>query len=345
MLTTRLSAAPHSKPEYVLELARELLDDVELSRLSLESLLLKAGRLAHIMGNEEMEACLGFELHGIFPRGNALATEWARRVGRYTDESKNLGYWDPLAALDARLIATQTQLQALRIPDLSYAPKSASQYDHVGPGFAGNPITLGLSSVIQKQDALRIEILEFSKIKSRVLAILHRWVSVVYHEKLFSHRQGTLFEKLEAQVAGRLGERSADALKKFPSVQERLFAGDPEAVSHALSTCRRMMDSFCDSIQPPSDTPVELGGEQLAVTAQHTKNRFRVYLLNHCASESRRTRLRQTMTNLYDRTSTGVHADVSPEEAHFLFFEVYLWIGEVLSLPELPEAPPSQPVQ
>src|SRR5262245_28804623 len=42
-----------SESEHILLLASQLIDDIELSRLSAESLLLKASRLARFVGDEE----------------------------------------------------------------------------------------------------------------------------------------------------------------------------------------------------------------------------------------------------------------------------------------------------
>jgi hypothetical protein len=50
------------------------------------------------------------------------------------------------------------------------------------------------------------------------------------------------------------------------------------------------------------------------------------------------------MVHLYDRTGTAVHNDATPEEAQFLFLQTYLFVGEILSLPNLPP-PPVQPPQ
>ncbi|MFN5766115.1 MAG: hypothetical protein ACK470_17355, partial [Pseudanabaena sp.] len=49
-------------------------------------------------------------------------------------------------------------------------------------------------------------------------------------------------------------------------------------------------------------------------------------------SKSRKQKLRQTLSNLYSRVCSGVHSDVSINEAKALFLEVYLFLGEVLSL-------------
>ncbi len=43
----------------------------------------------------------------------------------------------------------------------------------------------------------------------------------------------------------------------------------------------------------------------------------------------------RTFPNLYARVSTGVHADVSIEEAQSLFLNCYLLLGEILHISKL----------
>jgi hypothetical protein len=53
-----------SRSQHILELAKELLDDIELSRLSAESLLLKASRLARWVGSGEIKYWISLEMKG-----------------------------------------------------------------------------------------------------------------------------------------------------------------------------------------------------------------------------------------------------------------------------------------
>ncbi len=53
-----------SASTYKLNLSQELLEDIELGRLSPENLLLKTARLARLVGNSEIQQWLNFELAG-----------------------------------------------------------------------------------------------------------------------------------------------------------------------------------------------------------------------------------------------------------------------------------------
>ena len=82
---------------YRITLAKDLLDDIETSRLAPRSLLLKAMRLARITNNDRILAFLQYELFGYPDKPDAM--EFGRAVGRMTNPNLKWGYWDPLPAL------------------------------------------------------------------------------------------------------------------------------------------------------------------------------------------------------------------------------------------------------
>ena len=70
-----------------LSLAKELLDDVELSRRTPEQLVLKATRLARLVGDDTAQAWLEPERRGYY-RADALKAGF----GRVTDPNGPKGY-------------------------------------------------------------------------------------------------------------------------------------------------------------------------------------------------------------------------------------------------------------
>lgn len=126
-----------------------------------------------------------------------------------------------------------------------------------------------------------------------------------------------------------------DVLQQIPSVVNRLAEGEEESVSQALTTVRRIIDSFADSIFPPSDETYEIGGNNLSLDASKHLNRLNAFVHQRVESKSRRDKIRQNLSNLYGRVSTGVHADVSIEEAQSLFLNCYLLLGEILHISKL----------
>jgi len=299
---------------HVLTLARELLDDIELSRISAEALLLKATRLARLTGPDEVRSWLSFEMTGYYS-DDPVSLKYMTLTGRWTDYENKLGYWGPLAQQEAQIAAQQVELQGIRLPSLS-----------------GNYMVLTTHNILERAKAITAEITRVSGVRSRVLSLLHRFVSSVYYEKVFSGLAEGIFEAFKQEVDGVIAERCGEVLEKLPAVEKRLRERDPEAVSQGLTTCRRILSVLADKIYPPTDATVNLGGTDLKLGAEYYQNRLNAYIAAHVNSDSRRKRLRQTLTNLWDRTSAGVHNEVSPREAEALLLGTYLFLGEVLTL-------------
>ena len=304
-----------SRSEHILELAKELLDDIELSRASAESLILKASRLARWVGSEEIRYWLKLEMQG-YNSSNEVSLRYMGITGRWVDREKQRGYWGPLAQQEAAIISEQAKLQAMRVPDT-----------------AGDMAFIATKKVIDEMISSTSYISKLSGIKSRVLAKLHEFVSEIYYEKQFDSLSESIFERYKSDVDSLISDSCGEVLEQIPSVMSRLAEGDQEAISQSLTTCRRVIDSFADNIFPPSEETIEIGGNQLSLAANRHQNRINAYIHQRIDSNTRKKRFRQNLANLYDRVSTGVHNEVTVEEARALFLNTYLLIGEILHLP------------
>jgi AbiTii len=300
--------------DHKLELASELLTDIELGRISADKVLLKASRLARIIGDEQTLAWLHYELYG-YNSTDELSVNYMGWTGRWTDFDKKLGWWHGLAQIEAQIDAYRAKLDTLRLPDI------ASDYAAVA-----------LNQIRQDSQATSTIIGTLSGIRSKVMALLHRFATVRYYELAFSSRQETIFESAKSAIDALLAPVSGEALKQVDVIYERLSEGDPEAVSQALLTCRRLIDGFADAVFPARDEPLIIDGSEVKLTAQHHQNRINAFVREHSQSASRRNRLRRRLEHLYERVAAGVHSDVSPDEARFLFLDTYLLLGEILSL-------------
>lgn len=305
-----------SRSDHILELAKELLDDIELGRTDAERLLLKASRLARWVGSDEIRYWLKLELGG-YNSTNPLSLQYMGITGRWLDREKGTGYWGPLAQQEASISAEKAKLTALRVPDTS-----------------GDYANIAIQHVTGAMTASSNYISRISGIRSRVLAKLHEFVSEVYYEKEFDNLSESIFERYKQTVDTLISRHCGDVLEKIPSVMNRLADGQEESISQALSTCRRIIESFADSVFPATEETIEIGGNTLKLDASKHQNRLNAYIHKRTQSQSRKQRLRQNLANLFDRVSTGVHQEVTAEEAHALFLNTYLYLGEVLHLAE-----------
>lgn len=62
-----------------------------------------------------------------------------------------------------------------------------------------------------------------------------------------------------------------------------------------------------------------MGDQPLKVGDQNVLNRLQAYVHSTGASKTRRDRIRRGLADLFERCSAGTHAEVSVQEARFVF--------------------------
>jgi hypothetical protein len=350
--------------DYRSSLAAELLADIEGYRLPAEGLLFKARRLAQVAGDRDIEDWLSAELSGypaVVPDGLAA---WLERVGRIRRVKRAAL---PVHNIAAELLAsiegtrpapppsppsdymTITYKESLPRIEESVLPSMGQAIEHNSrttaavarrqqvPG-AGTKIDTakweeGLNR--SRQDALHL-----AEVARKVRAELHRYVSATYHRFAFTEIASAIFDRHKVAVDELLRATAEDVIDKIPSIYERLAQGDPEAISQAMSSSRRMIAVFADVVCPPRAEPAqdEDGGTH-KLTKQEVLNRITQYMRENCPSDSRVERLGRTLRLIHDRVSAGMKNDITAEEAQSLFLLTYLTLGEIVAASREAKAP------
>jgi AbiTii len=303
------------RQEEALRVAEELLADIELQRLMASEVVAKASRVARLAGHEELIEFLGHERNGYPTDGSA--TVWIDRTGRWSPKEDGNFYPASIAKVEANLEAAHKAADALR----------------GGGNFSGDTAYIASNAhdgrIASHTSAAAI----WSGIRGQVVGTVYNMIVEIYHELLFSELQATLFADTQTKVDGLLSAASGSALDKIERVSDRLRDGDPESVSQALTTCRRLIDSCADYVFPAQSETYAISDEAtLNVGQQNVLNRLQAFTHQCGCSKSRRDRLRHTLSDLYGRSSAGTHAEVTVDEARFIFLQTYVALGEILTL-------------
>ena len=296
-----------------LALAEQLLEDVELTRLPIDQLVLKATRLARLIEDEAALVWLGFETRGV--PGSEDGKRHMSRTGRWKDREKGEGYWSPAGAIQAMIDSGGQAVGALKV-------------DSVGGEWASIALREQRGAIV----SLSSQSMIMAGVVVRVAGLIHEFVTRVHLELQFSDAQAEMFETARQDVDARLALLGGDALTKISSINERFRAGDPESVSHAMTTARRLIDSIADAVFPGRAESYAIGKEEFSVDNSKVLNRINAFLHQSGASEGRRSRIRRTLGDIYGWVSKGVHDEVDVEEARFVFLLTYATLGEVVSL-------------
>ncbi|WP_449281356.1 AbiTii domain-containing protein [Leucobacter sp.] len=306
------------RQEEALRVAEELLADIELKRLKASEIVLKASRIARLVGHDELSEFLAAERNGY----TGSEAQWIKRSGRSSEDDDGKFFPQSIAKVEAGLEAAQQAITALQ----------------GGGNYSGDYITLASRDHDTRISQQARNASVWAGIAGQVVAVIYDMVAEIYHELLFSELQATLFADTQSKVDGSLAEASGSALEKIERVSDRLRDGDPESVSQALTTCRRLIDSVADHVFPAQVEPYAIGEEaMLAVGAQNVLNRLQAYAHQRGIAKGRRDRFRRTLADLYGRCSAGTHADVTVDEARFVFLQTYVALGEILTLTDYGE--------
>jgi hypothetical protein len=229
-----------NKNEHILALAHEIIDDAELSRCPVSALVLKASRLARLIGDEEVISWLGWERSGY--DNTPLARQYMARTSRWINVDKDEAYWGTITEQEALIETNRMNIEALR----GFQPH-------------GEYATIQQANHHTKLDNLRVNIAWGTAIVARVRGLVQDFATRVYYEALFGSAAEGIFEQYRLHVDASLSATAGDVFKKFPHVFERLGVGDAEAVSHALTSCRRIIDGLADALYPARDGTALLG--------------------------------------------------------------------------------------
>jgi hypothetical protein len=198
------------------------------------------------------------------------------------------------------------------------------------------------------QDTLGPTLTEFRKVRSRIRERLHRFLVESEASIVFGQTAATAFERTRRYVDGELASIAPDVLAQFQAAYERSDKGDPEALSQALLSCRRIVKAIADVLYPATGETVKgADGKSREMTDDKYRNRLWQYVGEHASHSSRDLvlatvdELGRRLDLLDYRASRGVHATVDAADADQCILQTYLLISDLLHLrtPPMPPGP------
>lgn len=177
--------------------------------------------------------------------------------------------------------------------------------------------------------------LVLERVRSRVASYL----SKTERELLVGQAVSDLFEKNRAYVDSRLGEISEVALEQLASAYRRQAEGDSEALSQALTSCRRVLKSLADALYPAGEPAIGVDGVEREMTEDRYLARLLQFAGERMGSRSSRRLLASRigdlatrLESLNDLASKGVHAETNEFDVNQCVIETYLLVGDFLRL-------------
>lgn len=296
-----------------MELASELLTDIELDRIPLDKLLLKGARLARLVGDERFSTWTRKELYG-YSTADVDGYFWKRTKRNVGDANERV--YASAAYIAATTGPLQEELRNLRLPNVS-----------------GDSAAIAIRETRVYMTSMRNLIAKHQHIITAVRVFLYEFVTKHFHLLRFSVRQEAMFDGAKANIDRILEGLPGEALTKIDAAYANITSGEPESIAGAMNSVRRLIDAVADAVFPATDeTRTDGQGNQIKLGNQQRLNRIKAYIDDHVDTKGRGDRLKRATSDIYNRVSSGVHNDVAVSEAMYLFLSSYILLGEIISL-------------
>jgi len=147
-----------------------------------------------------------------------------------------------------------------------------------------------------------------------------------------------IFERHRRRVESFLTQIAPQVLDQFTAAYRRAREDDAESKTHALTTCRRILESVADVVFPPRKEPViDSSGKSRKVDQDSYKNRLWMFLDSSMSGNTHSQILLATLVDfgsridrIYEMTNKGVHNNVTQSEVDTCVMQTYLLAGETL---------------
>ena len=149
-----------------------------------------------------------------------------------------------------------------------------------------------------------------------------------------------IFERHRRRVESFLSQISPKVLDQFTAAYRRAREDDAESKTHALTTCRRILESVADVVYPARTEPVvDSSGRTRDVGPENYINRLWMFMADSMAGNTQSKLLLATLQDfgsridrVYALTNKGVHDDVAQAEVDTCVMQTYLLAGEILRI-------------
>lgn len=161
----------------------------------------------------------------------------------------------------------------------------------------------------------------------------HKRASKLLVSLKYTDAPRTAFDVLQEAVDDRLLDLNPQIAEQLMQAFQSVASTKPENWSHALASCRRLVESLADALYPPREESVgtrKLGKEQYI-------NRLWAFMDQSIQSDSNREMAKAHVDFLgawleksHKLGHKGVHADLGRIEAVKAVFHTYLVVGDIL---------------
>ena len=325
------------------ELTNELLADLELERLPLASCVMKAARLARIIGDDDCFVIFKYELSGYPSSPKGVQPEiWrfcelADRIkktrkkddkGKNTNEIKEIAEVRSISSIEENAATLKMRLSFFQPQPFSVSSANPNDYVHI-------PFrNLGAEAQIAASYRDEMAVLASRR------AFLYDFVLSKHFELRVSSAAEDIFEGYRKRIDKYLGNLIPDELRRLESIQGNLLSDNPEDWANAGHSCRRLLQAVADALYPPSEVPTtSKSGKTIKIGKDNYINRLVMFCESKTVSgvsfkviSADMQYIGERLDAVFSAAQKGSHSEINLSEAQRFVIHTYLVIGDILDL-------------
>lgn len=327
-----------NKRTLALNIAEELLVEIEQLDDSIINILLKIKRMTLLLGDNDGRTWIDLEITG-YPNkfffdklGNCK--KYAVQSGRINIDT-NKYYTQSLPEFEANAALNDKILNGIKLPNvISPSVSSSNQYERPGDAISG-AIKNTMTSHYNFLEATKKNTIFYINIFNSIKNAIHNYIIDTYLSLKFGDINEQTFEFARDLVDKFIRTECPKAIEQLVAANDAMRQNSSEYYSQALTTCRRLLFTIADTVYPARNIDyVDRKGKNRKVGIEEYKNRLLAYL------ESNSNIIQDNQLNeieffaskldiIYEKTCKGVHAEITNEEANLTLIHIYLIIAEI----------------
>ena len=322
-----------------LNACEKVINGIEDGQITTSSALLLCKKIARLVNDVEGQEWLSYEYGGYPTTKNGYITDesWrlAVRHGRsFYNKEKELQIFTELAA------ELEESITSARI--------ALNNYTTQGYSVTGEMALLATERMTLRVSQNTNNLLQTNKTNEKRLSILKSQYydyAVKWQIDLqFGNTAKKIFEEYQENVSLFFSGLSTATLQKLSAMEDMMEDGNPERYSQVLTSCRRLWEDtarqlFAELLPDKEKTFKTKTGKEIDVSGDHYNNKLSAVIETLQGKAAKNTLVGSEIIYLIDwmeqinnLQSSGVHSDVTREQAMQCIIHTYIALGDILKL-------------
>ena len=324
-----------------LEACDKIVNGIEDGTITVSSALLQCMKIARLVNDAEGQEWLGYEYSGYPKTEEGFIDESAREIavnhgrGFISNEDKKQHIFIVLAA------ELEESIGSWKVALGNYSTQGFSvSGDHAL--VATDRMNL---RVAQETNRLLWEIRTSEKrlsiLKSQYYDYAIRWQI----DLQFGNTAKKVYEEYQEKVSLFFSDLSTTTLQKLNAIEDLMEDGNPERYSQVLTSCRRLWEEvakqlFVETLPSYKDKTFKTrSGTEIDVSGDHYNNKLSAAIETLQTKAAKNTLVGSEIIYLLDwmeqinkLQSSGVHSDITRDQAMQCIIHTYIALGDILTL-------------